>query len=91
MKSTDVCDMKVTDEDGFLAIMKERIWIDCVASEMAFLPLNSDTSHPGNLLFTCFGDVSRGGHSREKLRTRCSLLLGCVSMQVPSKTLTKMH
>ena len=38
--------MKVTDEDGFLAIMKERIWIDCVASEIAFLPTHSDTGAP---------------------------------------------
>ena len=40
----DVCDVKVTDEDGFLVkakntIMKERIWINRVTSEIVFQPL----------------------------------------------------
>ena len=53
VKFMDVCAVKVTDEDGFLAgsmminakntIMKERIWIDRVASEIVFL-----LWHPGS-------------------------------------------
>ena len=45
-KFMDVCDEKVTDEDGFLSssvmikarntLMKERIWINRVASEFVF-------------------------------------------------------
>ena len=44
----DVCDVNVTDEDGFLSrsmmikakntLMKERIWINRVASEIVFQP-----------------------------------------------------
>ena len=50
----DVCDVKVTDEDGFLAgnmtikakntNVKGRIWINLVASEFVFQPLHPDTS-----------------------------------------------
>ena len=46
VKFIDVCDVEVVDEDSFLAgsmtikakntILKERIWINCVASELCF-------------------------------------------------------
>ena len=49
----DVCNVKATDEDGFLAgsvmtnakntIGQERIWIHRVASDIVFLPLHPDT------------------------------------------------
>ena len=46
----DACDVNVTDEDGFLSmikakntLMKERIWINPLASETFFQPLHPDT------------------------------------------------
>ena len=39
----DECDAKMTDKDGFLAIMKERFWINRAAGEICFQPLHSDT------------------------------------------------
>ena len=50
----DVCDVKVTNEDGFLAgsmminakntiLMKKRIRINCVARRLVFLSLHPDT------------------------------------------------
>ena len=39
----DECDAKVADEDGFLAIMKERLWINRVARENCFQPLHPET------------------------------------------------
>ena len=53
MKFMDVCDVKVTNEDGFQAgsmminakhtIMKERIWINRVARRIVFPLLHPDT------------------------------------------------
>ena len=49
----NVSDVKITDEDGFLSrnmtikakniIMKERIWINAVPSEITLQPLDPDT------------------------------------------------
>ena len=73
VKFVDVCDVKVTDEDVLIAsnmminakntLMKERIWINRVASETVFQPL-----HPvsGSLLH------SRGAQFASRV-----LLAGC--------------
>merc|ERR1711916_348573 len=55
-KFMDVSDVKVSDEDGYLSrsmtikannkIVKERIWINRVASEIVFQPLHPDTGAP---------------------------------------------
>ena len=50
VKSMNVRDVKMTDEDSFLSnsmmikakniIMQERIWINCVVSEIEFQPVS---------------------------------------------------
>ena len=57
-KFMDVSDVKVSDEDGYLPrsmtikannmIVKERIWMNRVASEILFQPLHPDTGAPSH-------------------------------------------
>ena len=89
----ELCDVKVTDEDGFLAIMKERIWINCVASGIACHCLEfyqrdvtdgmpSPWKPPVDVVSKSFQKVV----VRRKLKTQCSLSLGCVSTPAPHCT-----
>ena len=57
-KFMDVSDVKVSDDDGYFSrsmtinfnnkIVKERIWINRVVSEIVFQPLHPDTGAPSH-------------------------------------------
>ena len=99
VKFMDVCDVKVIDEDGFLAgnmmikakntLLKERTghWRHCLGFYQR--DVTDGMRSPWNLLLWWSPRVSRGwSQLRRNLRTQCSLFLRSVSIEVSSRTLT---